>query len=206
MKKAKRDFLELTDLTADELLDLLDLAAVLKRERSRGKEKPRLPGKTLAMIFEKPSTRTRVSFEVAICEQGGRAVVLAPDEIQLGRGETIRDTARVLSRYCQGIVLRTFGHERVVELARAASVPVINGLSDLTHPCQILADLLTIRELLGRCEKISVAYIGDGNNVLHSWMMASSLLAIDLRVASPPEYAPPAKVVEEVRRRGGPGS
>ncbi len=202
----KRDFLDLTDLSRTELLELLAHAARLKAQRAAGKEKPLLAGKTLAMIFEKPSTRTRLSFELAALEQGGRAIFLAPGDIQLGRGESIRDTAQVLSRYCHAILLRTFGHQRLVELARWASVPVINGLSDLNHPCQILADLLTVRELFGRCEDLSVAYVGDGNNVAHSWITATALLGLDLRIASPEGYDPPETVLREVTRRRGPGS
>jgi len=202
----KRDFLDLTDLSRAELLELLAHAGRLKAQRAAGKEKPLLGGKTLAMIFEKPSTRTRVSFELAAVEQGGRAIFLSPGDIQLGRGESIRDTAQVLSRYCHAIVLRTFGHQRLVELARCASVPVINGLSDLNHPCQILADLLTVKEIFGRVENLSVAYVGDGNNVAHSWVTATALLGLDLRIASPAGYEPPETVLREVARRRGPGS
>lgn len=201
----KRDFIQLTDLSREELLGVIDLAITLKAERNAGQEKQRLAGKNLAMIFEKSSTRTRVSFELAIAEQGGRAIFLSKNDIQLGRGETVRDTAKVLSGYCHAIMLRTHGHERIVEMARAASIPVINGLSDYNHPCQIVADLMTIKECFGRCEKLSVAFIGDGNNVATSWIMATALLDLDLRIATPEGYAPPDSVLKEAARFSGPG-
>lgn len=202
---AKRDLIALTDLTREEVLRLLSLAAELKADRAAGREKPRLSGKTLGMIFEKSSTRTRVSFEVAITDQGGRAIFLSHRDIQLGRGETIRDTAQVLSRYCHGLVLRTSGHERVIELARWSKVPVINGLSDYNHPCQILADLLTVQECFGRCEGLRVAYVGDGNNVATSWILATALLDIDLWIATPEGFEPDRRALDEAERIGGPG-
>src|SRR5437879_1145922 len=160
-----RDFTRMTDLSRDELELLLDLADDLKALQQRREEHRILPGRSLGMIFEKPSTRTRVSFEVGICQLGGFALHLAASDLQLGRGETIRDTAHVLSRYLDAIMIRTFAPETVDELAAHADIPVINGLTDADHPCQALADVMTIRERLGRTDGVRVAYIGDGNNV-----------------------------------------
>src|SRR3989338_4214165 len=180
----KRDLLSLSDLTAPEIEKLLKRASIFKKGRSR--DSRLLKGKTLALLFEKASTRTRVSFEVAVHELGGYAVCLEGGTTQVGRGEPYADTARVLSRYVQGIMVRTFGHDRAEELSRAATVPVINGLTDLFHPCQLLADLLTVRELKPRVRKI--AYVGDGNNMAHSWIEAAALLKIPLAVAMPGRY------------------
>ena len=171
-----RQFLAIPDLTRSELVSLLALAARMKRGEYIGKP---LAGKTLGMIFAKSSTRTRVSFEVGAYQLGGHALFLSARDIQLGRGEPIRDTARVLSRYLDGIMIRTFDHADVQELARFASIPVINGLTDLLHPCQILADLLTIRESLGGWEGKIVAWIGDGNNMANSWLNAAGLLGFE---------------------------
>src|SRR6266550_2331134 len=168
---AKRDFLAVTDLSRDEVGRLFDLARRMKTGAYR--ETP-LAGKTLAMIFAKSSTRTRVSFEVGTYQLGGHALFLSSRDIQIGRGELIKDTARVLSRYVQGIMIRTFAHATLEELAQYATVPVINGLTDLLHPCQILADVLTVQERLGeRLEGRSVAWIGDGNNMANSWLNAA---------------------------------
>ena len=183
----KRDFLAIPDLTKAELAGLLDLATRMKR--GDYKERP-LAGKTLGMIFAKSSTRTRVSFEVGTFQLGGHALFLSSRDIQLGRGEPIRDMARVLSRYVDGIMIRTFAQADVEELARFASVPVINGLTDLQHPCQVLADLLTMKESLGGWEKKIVAWIGDGNNMANSWLDAAGLLGFELRLACPEGYEP----------------
>jgi ornithine carbamoyltransferase len=183
----KRDFLAVPDFTRSDLLALFDLAARMKRPGYR--ERP-LAGKTLGMVFAKSSTRTRVSFEVGAFELGGHALFLSSRDIQLGRGEPIRDTARVLSRYVDGIVIRTFDQADVEELARFASVPVINGLTDLQHPCQVLADLLTVREALGTWEGRVVAWVGDGNNMAHSWLDAAGVLGFELRLACPAGYQP----------------
>ncbi len=183
----KRDFLAVPDFTRSDLLALFDLAARMKRPDYR--ERP-LAGKTLGMVFAKSSTRTRVSFEVGAFELGGHALFLSSRDIQLGRGEPIRDTARVLSRYVDGIMIRTFDQADVEELARFASVPVINGLTDLQHPCQVLADLLTIREALGTWEGRVVAWVGDGNNMAHSWLDAAGVLGFELRLACPVGYQP----------------
>src|SRR5215470_3867104 len=176
------DFLSIPDFTTDELYNLFELA-----ERMRAKEykKQPLAGKTLAMIFMKSSTRTRVSFEVGTYQLGGHALFLSPRDIQLGRGEPIADTARVLSRYVDGIMIRTFAHSEVEELATHATVPVINGLTDLLHPCQVLADLLTVRQHLGPIDGKVVAWIGDGNNMANSWLNAAYRLGFELRLACP---------------------
>jgi ornithine carbamoyltransferase len=178
----KRDFLTIPDLTRDELNEVIDLAVRLKA--GQGPVRP-LQGRTLGMIFAKSSTRTRVSFEVGMYQLGGHALFLSARDIQLGRGEPIRDMARVLSRYLDAIMIRTFAHAEVEELARYASVPVINGLTDLHHPCQILADLMTIREQLGSWEGKTVAWIGDGNNMANSWIEAAGVLGFELRLACP---------------------
>jgi ornithine carbamoyltransferase len=191
-----RDFLAIPDFSKPELLALFDLA-----ERMRRGEYGRKPlaGKTLAMIFMKASTRTRVSFEVGTYQLGGHALFLSPRDVQLGRGEPIADTARVLSRYVDGIMIRTFAHQDVEELARYADVPVINGLTDLLHPCQILADLLTVRQHLGGYEGRKVAWIGDGNNMANSWINAAWRLGFELSLACPEGYEPADHLLERAR-------
>jgi ornithine carbamoyltransferase len=184
---SKRHFLTIPDFSRSELDALFDLAARMKSGAWR--EKP-LAGKTLAMIFTKSSTRTRVSFEVGAFQLGGHALFLSSRDIQLGRGEPIRDTARVLSRYVDGIMIRTFDHADVEELAKYGSIPVINGLTDLQHPCQILADLLTVREHAGGWGGKTIAWIGDGNNMAHSWLDAAGVLGFELRLACPEGYDP----------------
>ncbi|MFS8638614.1 MAG: ornithine carbamoyltransferase [Gemmatimonadota bacterium] len=193
----KRDFLEIPDFTTDELYDLLDLAHHLKRGDYPGKP---LAGKTLAMIFEKSSTRTRVSFEVGTLQLGGHALFLSSRDIQLGRGEPIKDTARVLSRYVDGIMIRTFDHGNVVELAHYASVPVINGLTDLLHPCQVLADVMTIQEEFGTdLSGRKVAWVGDGNNMANSWLNAAYRFGFELRLACPKGYEPDKAIFDRAR-------
>jgi ornithine carbamoyltransferase len=182
-----RDFLAIPDFSRAELVALFDLAERMRRGEYQ--KKP-LAGKSLAMIFMKSSTRTRVSFEVGTYELGGHALFLSPRDVQLGRGEPIADTARVLSRYVDGIMIRTFAHQDVEELARYADVPVINGLTDLLHPCQILADILTIRQHLGGYEGKKVAWIGDGNNMANSWINAAYRFGFDLALACPEGYEP----------------
>jgi ornithine carbamoyltransferase len=197
----KRDFLSITDFSREELLRTLRLAETL-RSGSPG-TKP-LAGKTLAMIFTKSSTRTRVSFEVGAFQLGAHALFLSARDIQLGRGEPIRDTARVLSRYVDGIMIRTYSHEEVEELARFATVPVINGLTDLLHPCQVLADLLTVQQSFGpELERLKVAWIGDGNNMANSWINAAYRLGFELRLACPQGYEPDPAVLERGRSAGG---
>jgi ornithine carbamoyltransferase len=183
----KRDFLTITDLGKLDVGHLLNVARRMKKGAYR--ETP-LAGKTLAMIFAKSSTRTRVSFEVGTYQLGGQALFLSSRDIQIGRGEPIADTARVLSRYVHGIMIRTFAHAEVEELARFATIPVINGLTDLSHPCQVLADVFTIQEALGSWEGKCVAWVGDGNNMANSWLEAAAVLGFELRLACPEGYEP----------------
>ena len=191
-----RHFTRIADWSGDELLRVLDLADDLKERQQRREEHELLPGRALGMIFEKPSTRTRVSFEVGIAQLGGQGLYLAASDLQLGRGETLRDTATVLSRYLDGLMIRTFAQDDVEELARHATIPVINGLTDSSHPCQALADVMTIRERLGRLEGVRVAYLGDGNNVCASLMVAAAKLGMEFVAATPEGYEPDPKAVE----------
>ena len=195
-----RDFLSIDDLSPDELNLILELAAKIKQ--SPGDHAARLAGRSVALIFEKPSTRTRVSFEVGVASLGGHPVVLSSSELQLGRGETIEDTGRVLSRYVDAIVLRTFGQERLEALAAAAEAPVINALSDYEHPCQVLADLLTISERFGDPRGRTLTYLGDGNNVAHSLLLGGAMLGMSVRVATPPGFEPIPQVVERANEIG----
>ena len=195
-EREHRDFLAIPDYSREELLALFDLA-----ERMRSGEytdKP-LAGKSLAMIFMKASTRTRVSFEVGAWQLGGHALFLSPRDVQLGRGEPVADTARVLSRYVDGIMIRTFAHAEVEELAQYADVPVINGLTDLLHPCQILADILTIRQYLGTIDGRKVAWVGDGNIMANSWINAAYRLGFDLTLACPEGYEPDGAILERAQ-------
>lgn len=195
----KRDFLAIPDFSRAELYDLLALAAQMKSGAYA--EQP-LRGKTLAMIFEKSSTRTRVSFEVGTFQLGGHALFLSSRDIQIGRGEPLKDTARVLSRYIDGIMIRTFAHDNVVELAKYATVPVINGLTDLLHPCQILADLLTVQENFGDdLTRRRIAWIGDGNNMANSWINAAYVLGFELRLACPEGYRPDDTILARARAK-----
>ncbi len=194
-----RDFTLVDAWSPDDLRTTLDLADELKVRQGRREPHELLPGRTLAMIFERPSTRTRVSFEVGMGQLGGRALHLAWRDLHLGRGETIRDTATVLSRYVDAIVIRTASHADVEELAAHASVPVINGLSDAAHPCQALADVMTIRERLGRLEGVRVAYVGDGNNVCASLMIACAKLGLRFAAATPPRYEPDERALAAAR-------
>jgi len=196
---SKRDFLAITDLTRDEILRLFDLAGRMKAGTYR--ETP-LAGKTLATIFAKSSTRTRVSFEVGAYQLGGQALFLSSRDIQIGRGEPIPDTARVLSRYVDGIMIRTFDHAEVEQLAGHATVPVINGLTDLSHPCQVLADLFTVREALGGWEGKRIAWIGDGNNMANSWIEAAQVLGFELRLACPEGYEPNRRIFDHAKAAG----
>ena len=186
----KKDFLKLSDLTKNEVLELLKEATELKQFKVEGTTHQPLKGKSLGMIFNKNSTRTRISFEVGMYELGGHSLFLTPDQMQLGRGETIADSARVLSRYLDGILIRTFDFKEVEELAKHASIPVINGLTDLNHPIQILSDLFTIHEKLGHLDEIKIAYVGDGNNVAYSWITAAAMFDLKLSVGCPSSYTP----------------
>jgi len=198
-----RSFTRVADWSRDELLEVLDLADDLKLRQRAREEHHLLPGRTLGMIFQKPSTRTRVSFEVGIYQLGGTGLYLSASDLQLGRGETIKDTAVVLSRYLDAIMIRTFAQSDVEELAANASIPVINGLTDSAHPCQALADVMTIRERFGRLEGLKVVYLGDGNNVCASLMVACAKLGMDFVAATPSGYRPDEEVVRIARDGGG---
>ncbi|MCX8094288.1 MAG: ornithine carbamoyltransferase [Candidatus Goldbacteria bacterium] len=196
-KLNKKDLLSIADLTKEEIELILNISDMIRLKHKNNELFVPLLGKCLAMIFRKPSTRTRVSFEIAMFQLGGASIYLSPNEIQLGRGETIADTARVLSRYVNGILIRTFSHQEVIELAKNATVPVINGLTDFSHPCQVLSDLLTIKDKKKVLKGLTIAYVGDGNNVCNSWLFAAPKMEMNLRVASPKEYAPSKEVVEK---------
>src|SRR5919206_1561820 len=199
---AGRDCLTLAEFGPDEIRLILDEATKLKMlRRSRIPFRP-LFGKTLAMVFQKPSNRTRVSFEVGMYQLGGHALPLSPQEIQMGRRETPSDTGRVLARYIDAIMARVFGHEEVEELAAAAEVPVINGLSDLHHPCQSLADLFTVREEFGALEGVKISYVGDGNNVAHSLALGCALTGTELTISHPPGHGPDPRVIELAAKLG----
>jgi ornithine carbamoyltransferase len=190
-----RHLLSPQDLSPPEIMAVLDKADELKRKLRRGEPHELLKGKTLGMIFAKPSTRTRVSFETAMTQLGGHAIYMGVGDLQLGRGETIADTARTLSRYVDAVMARLFKHEDIVELARNSSVPVINGLTDLLHPCQTLADLQTIREKKGMLKGLKLAWVGDGNNVCNSLLLGCTLVGMNISVACPEGYEPPAEIV-----------
>ena len=191
-----KHLLKLLDLTGQEILDILNLADQLKYETKHGIPHPHLQGKCLGMIFEKSSTRTRVSFEVGINQLGGYAVVLGAEGSQIGRGEPVQDTARVLSRYLDGIMIHTFGQDEVEALAQYGSVPVINGLTDFCHPCQVLADLMTIREYKGSLEGLKLCFIGDGNNMMNSLIVGGLKVGMSVSVACPQGYRPPQEILE----------
>jgi ornithine carbamoyltransferase len=213
----KRDFLSLFDVSDVELAALIRRAEELRFVRQMREPHATRPGRMVALIFEKASTRTRVSFEVAIEELGGHAVVLGRNDSQLGRGEPLKDTARVMARYCHGIMVRTFGHDRVEELAKYSSVPVINGLTDLLHPCQVLADLQTVYahvagretspaglapDVLSVLRSVRYAWVGDGNNMANTWIEAAGLLGLDLALACPANYQPNPEVLARARKTG----
>ncbi|GJM25563.1 MAG: ornithine carbamoyltransferase [Phycisphaerae bacterium] len=197
-----RSLVSLKDFTGEEILEILRTADTLKLERFRGQSHPLLAGKTLAMIFQKPSLRTRVSFESGMTQLGGHAIYLSPTDISIGKREPTEDIAKVLSRYCDIIMARTFGHDIVVDLATYATVPVINGLSDEEHPCQVLADLQTIGEKLGRLEGLKLAYVGDGNNMTHSLMFGCAQVGMHMTAVTPPNYEPDAKICAEAAAMG----
>ena len=201
-----RSLASLYDLTKEEIEQILKTSELLKLQLLRGQEHPLLKGKTLAMIFEKPSTRTRVSFEVGMWQLGGYALYLSSSDLQLGRGETIGDTAQVLSRYIDGIMARVFAHQTILDLVSYSKVPVMNGLSDFSHPCQGLADLFTVYEKKGRLSGLKLAYMGDGNNVAHSLIYGCSKVGMNITLGCPKGYEPDAQVVsrgkEEARKSG----
>jgi len=195
--------LSIADLSYSDIINLLDTASDLKEKRKRGKTTDELKSKTLAMLFEKSSTRTRISFEVAMTELGGHAIYLNYKDVQLGRGESVADTARVMSRYVHAIMARVYKHETVTELCENGTVPVINGLSDLEHPCQLLADLMTIREYKGKFKGLNFAWIGDGNNVCNSAMLACAITGMKMTVACPEGYEPNVQILNNARELGG---
>ncbi|MGN0805786.1 MAG: ornithine carbamoyltransferase, partial [Candidatus Coproplasma sp.] len=197
-----RHLLKLQDLTREEILSILNLADQLKFERLNGIQKEYLKGKKLGMIFQKSSTRTRVSFEVGIYELGGYGLFLSSNDLQIGRGEPVQDTARVLSRYLDGIMIRTFAQQEVEDLAKYGSIPVINGLTDYAHPCQVLADLMTIREYKGSFKGLKMAFIGDGNNMANSLMVGAVKTGMSFAIACPKGYEPDAKIVEWAKANG----
>ncbi len=198
-KKAKRDFIAITDFTESEIRETIKLAADLKKKRQKLDV---LAGKTVGCIFHKPSLRTRISFEVGIDELGGNSIYITEKEIELGKRESIYDAAKVLSRYLAMIEIRTFSQDDVEELARHADIPVINGLTDLLHPCQIMSDLLTIVEHKGKVDNLKIAYLGDGNNVANSWLKAASRLPMDLRIGTHKDTPPDAKIFAEAKQAG----
>ena len=198
----KRDLLRVSDLTTTELLEVLDLAGRLKAELKAGKTHPLLAGRSLAMIFEKPSLRTRVSFEAGMIQLGGHAIFLGPNEIQLGVRETPADCARSLSRWVDIIAVRTFSQKTLEEIAHYASVPVINALTDESHPCQVLADCLTLIEHRGKLDGLKIVFVGDGNNMVNSWMEAAAILPITFALACPPGYEPNPDIEQRVRQNG----
>ena len=201
-RKTPKHFLELSQVASSELRRILDMGASFKRgERLNGAARP-FEGRTLAMIFEKPSTRTRVSFEVAMKELGGHTVVLMPHDMQIGRGETIADTARVLSRYVDAIMIRTTADETLLELARNAEVPVINGLTGRSHPCQVMADVMTFEEHRGDISGKRIAWCGDGNNMARTWIEAAARFEFEMRLACPPELAPSEEAISWARSEG----
>ncbi|MGE6378855.1 ornithine carbamoyltransferase [Peribacillus muralis] len=195
-----KDFLTMKESTPTAIADLLKLAQTIKGKIQAGEEYTPLKGKTLGMIFEKSSTRTRVSFEVGMMQLGGHALFLSGNDLQIGRGESISDTAKVLSEYIDGIMIRTFEHEKIMELAENASIPVINGLTDLAHPCQVLADFLTIIEIKGQLKGLKMSYIGDGNNVANSLMVGCAKMGMDFSIGCPEDYKPDEKVVNYARK------
>lgn len=202
MTSSVRHFLDLTDLSRRQLRDMIDVSRAMKKKKRGAAGKGPLAGKTMAMIFDKPSTRTRVSFDVAMRQLGGESITLTGQEMQLGRGETIADTARVLSRYVDAIMIRTLDHQMLVELAEHATIPVINGLTKVSHPCQIMADVLTFEEHRGKIEGATVAWTGDANNVLTSWMHAADRFKFELRIATPPELKPAKALLDWIKESG----
>lgn len=191
-----KDFISIHDFTCEEVAYILQVGAEIKKMQKQGIAHPYLAGKTLGMIFQKASTRTRVAFEVGMYQLGGHALFLSPRDIQLGRGETIQDTALVLERMLDGIMIRTFDHEEVLELAKWASIPIINGLTDLLHPTQVIGDLMTIREHKGDTKGLKCAFIGDGNNVAHCLLFGGAKTGMDVVIACPPGFEPDQKVLE----------
>ena len=195
-----KDLLSIHDLTLEEINQIFEVSKTLKEKLYTGESHRVLEGKTLGMIFTKPSTRTRISFETGIYQLGGIGMYFGPNDLQLGKSESILDTAKVLSRYLSGIMIRTFAHQDVIDLAEGASIPVINGLTDLLHPCQVLADLFTILEKKGKLQGLKLAYIGDGNNMAHSLLNGCSKVGMNISIASPSGYKPNAEIVNNAKQ------
>lgn len=195
-----RDFISIHDFTREEVAYILEAGLQLKKMQKQGLPHPYLAGKTLGMIFQKASTRTRVAFEVGMYQLGGHALFLSPRDIQLGRGETVKDTALVLSRMLDGIMIRTFDHNEVLELARWADIPIINGLTDLLHPTQVIGDLMTIQEHKGQLQGLNLAFIGDGNNMAHSLLFGGAKVGMDITIASPSGFEPDADILDQARQ------
>ena len=202
MSEPIKHLLKLADLSTEQILDILNLADQLKYERKHGIPHPLLAGKTLGMIFQKSSTRTRVSFEVGMSQLGGSALFLSSRDLQIGRGEPVEDTARVLSRYLDGIMIRTFAQQEVEDLARYGSIPIINGLTDYAHPCQVLADLMTIRERKGSFKGLKLCFVGDGNNMANSLIAGCIKVGMAVRIACPTDYQPDAALMDWARANG----
>ncbi|MEW5914057.1 MAG: ornithine carbamoyltransferase [Thermodesulfobacteriota bacterium] len=202
MQLNTKHLLTIRDLSAQEVLGLVQRARELKATLKAGGHPRPLAGKSLALLFDKPSTRTRVSFEVGIAQLGGSSLFMTSQDSQLGRDEPLKDTARVMSRYVDAMVVRTFGQEVLIELARYADIPVINALSDLYHPCQVLSDLLTVQEKLGRVQGLTYAWVGDGNNMAHSWLEAAACLGLRLRLACPPGFTPDDAILAHAQAKG----
>ena len=199
----KKDFLSITDIDGYELESIVADAMYLKRLKSTGTPHEFLRGKSLGMIFEKASTRTRVSFEVGMTDFGGHALFLNPADMQLGRGEAIKDTARTLARYTDAVMIRAYSHATVEEFARYSTVPVVNGLSDRLHPCQVLSDIMTLNERFGDLQDLKLAWVGDGNNVCNTWLLSAAMTGMEIVVASPPRYRPRDALVDQARAAGG---
>ncbi|MDD3070847.1 MAG: ornithine carbamoyltransferase [Methanoculleus horonobensis] len=199
----KKDFLSILDIDEYELESIVADAVRLKRLKSAGTAHELLRGRSLGMIFEKASTRTRVSFEVGMSDLGGHALFLNPQDMQLGRGEEVRDTARVLARYVDAVMIRAYSHATIEEFARYANIPVVNGLSDRLHPCQVLADIMTLSERFGDLHGLKLAWVGDGNNVCSSWLLSTALTGMEVAVASPSRYRPKDEIVDQARAAGG---
>lgn len=195
-----KNLISINDLSKEEVAQILETAEIMKLRHYSHEEQPLLKGKVLGMIFQKPSLRTRVSFEAGMIQLGGAAIYLGPEDIKLGQREATKDIAQVLSRYVDGIMARTFSHEIILELANYSSVPVINGLSDLLHPCQVLGDLLTIKEKKGRLSNLKLAYLGDGNNVAHSLLFGAVKVGMDIVLATPSNYEPKSEIVEQAKK------
>ena len=201
-KKMKRDFISILDWTSEEIRNNIDLAVELKQQTKAGQCPQLLQRKSYGLFFHKPSLRTRLSFEVGIAQLGGASMVLSEQDFKIGERETVSDVARVMSRFVDGILIRTFSHQLVLDLAEHATVPVVNMLTDFNHPCQVMSDMLTIKEKLGRIDNVRIAYVGDSNNMTISWLNLAARIPLDLRIATAPETMPDMKLVNEIKELG----